>query len=191
MNQLKFLKNLTNFSTIFHRDYDPTTNNVDQLYHDLHKNYLLNISENIDEILEMSIVDYIQKKKEYPYLEPAPLLQSTVRNIQNVSMPFCNIKQSANSTNIQNYVIHEKITSDEDSKLSEFAKHRDASIMPILTFRSENKKKYVAIQVAAIEDVQDIAKFDWYQKIIEISGAFICDFQSLILSKNDSYQNWW
>lgn len=160
MNQLKFLKNLTNFSTIFHRDYDPTTNNVDQLYHDLHKNYLLNISENIDEILEMSIVDYIQKKKEYPYLEPAPLLQSTVRNIQNVSMPFCNIKQSANSTNIQNYVIHEKITSDEDSKLSEFAKHRDASIMPILTFRSENKKKYVAIQVAAIEDVQDIAKFD-------------------------------
>lgn len=158
--QLEFLKNLTNFSTIFHRDYDPATDNVDEVYNDLHKNYLLNISENVDGILEISIVDYIQNKVEYPYLEPAPPLPSTVRNIQKVSVPFCNIKQTANSINIQNYVIHEKIISNEDIKLSEFVKHRDAAIMPILTFRSDNKKKYVAIQVAAIEKVEDIARFD-------------------------------
>ncbi|QOW09800.1 hypothetical protein Q73A0000_05165 [Kaistella flava (ex Peng et al. 2021)] len=160
MNKSEFLRNLINFSTIFHRDYDPASDNVDQVYNDLYKNYFLNISENIDGILEMSIVDYIQNRVEYPYLEPAPVLQSTIRNIQNVSMPFCNIKQTANSINIQNYVIHEKISSNEDSKLSEFARHRDAAINPILTFRSDNKKKYVAIQVAAIENVEDIARFN-------------------------------
>ena len=160
MNKSEFLRNLINFSTIFHRDYDPASDNVDEVYNDLNKNYFLNISENIDGILEMSIVDYIQNRVEYPYLEPASVLQSTIRNIQKVSMPFCNIKQTANSINIQNYVIHEESKSNEDSKLSEFAKHRDAAIMPILTFRSDNKKKYVAIQVAAIENVEDIARFD-------------------------------
>ena len=83
-----------------------------------------------------------------------------MNNIQNVSMPFCNLKQTANALHVQNYVVHEKIASNEDVKLSEFSRHRDPAINPILTFRKNNRKKYVVIQVAAINNIKDIVRYD-------------------------------
>ena len=75
-------------------------------------------------------------------------------------MPFCNIKQTVNALQIQDYVVHEEITRNKDGKLNEFSKHRDAAIKPLLTYRNNNRKKYVAIQVAALSSVKDLVRYD-------------------------------
>ncbi len=158
-NKSKFLKNLPNLSDSFHKGYNPKENNVDEVFNNLKDNYLDDIHKNTESILDISIVDYIQGKQ-YSYFEDASSLQRTMNNIQNVSMPFCNLKQTANALHVQNYVVHEKIASNEDVKLSEFSRHRDPAINPILTFRKNNRKKYVVIQVAAINNIKDIVRYD-------------------------------
>ncbi|MGO1751595.1 MAG: C1 family peptidase [Psychroflexus sp.] len=158
-NKSKFLENLPNLSDCFHKGYTPKLNNIDEVFKILKNSYLDNIYENTEDILDISIVDYIQGK-EYPYFEPALSLKRTMNTIQNVSKPFCNLKQTANALDIQNYVAHEKLTNNEDVKLSEFSRHRDPAINPISTFRKNNRKKYVVIQVAAIDNVMDVVRWE-------------------------------
>jgi C1A family cysteine protease len=153
-----FLKNLPNLSVTFHNNYVPKENNSDEIFEKLREKYLDDIQKNIENILDISIVDYIQGVKKYPYFNDAPPLSNTISNVYKVSKPFCNIKQTMSSLSIQNYVIHEKILRDSEAKLQEFSKHRNASIQPVLSFR-ENKKKYVAIQVAALNDISDLVRY--------------------------------
>lgn len=158
--KLSFLKNLPNLSNTFHKSYNPKTDNVNEVFKELEDNYLDDIYKNIENILDISIVDYIQGEKEYPYFEPAPSLAKTISNLQKVSMPFCNIKQTTNALQIQDYVVHERIANNEEGKLNEFKTHRGAAINPILSFRSNNSKKYVAIQVAALNSIKDLVRYD-------------------------------
>lgn len=154
-----FLSKLPNLSNTFHENYSPKEDNVDEVFNDLKNKYLKDIDENVDGILDISMVDYLQQEKQYPYFEEAPYLPDTINKIQKISTPFCNIKETANSLNIQNYVIHEKVISNESRKLKEFSKHRVAQVNPILTFRNSNRKKYVAIQVAALDNVKDLVVY--------------------------------
>ena len=153
-----FLTNLPNLSVTFHNDYVPKENNTDEIFEKLRIKYLNDIQNNIENILDISIVDYIQGVKTYPYFNDAPAISNTISNIHRVSKPFCNIKQTTSSLDIQNYVIHENIKSDLDDKLKEFSKHRNASINPVLSFR-DNKKKYVAIQVSALNNISDLVRY--------------------------------
>lgn len=153
-----FLKSLPNLSLTFHSNYVLKENNTDEIFQKLHSKYLDDIKNNTENILDISIVDYIQGEKKYPYFNDAPAISITVNNIHKVSKPFCNIKETISSISIQNYVIHEKIFSNSQSKIQEFSKHRNASIQPILSFR-ENKKKYVAIQVSALNDISDLVRY--------------------------------
>lgn len=154
----KFLKNLPDLAMSFHENYISKDNNTDKIFKELYDKYLGDIKKNTEEILDISIVDYMQEVKIYPYFNNVPALSKTISNIYKVSSPFCNIKQTTSSLKIQNYVIHEKIFIDSESKLQEFSKHRNASIQPVMSFR-ENKKKYVAIQVAALSDISDLVRF--------------------------------
>ena len=157
--KLLFLDNLPNLSAVFNEKYSPINNNVNEVFNQLKDNYKDDIKKNIDNILDISIVDYIQGKRTYPYFDPVPELSIIMKNIEKVSAPFCNIKQTTNSLNIQNYVIHEKIPSTSQSGLQEFSKHRGAAINPVLSFR-ENKKKYVAIQVSALNNISDLVRYN-------------------------------
>jgi len=152
-----FLKSLPNLSVTFHNNYVLKENNTDEIFEKLRLKYLDDIQKNMENILDISIVDYIQGVKSYPYFNNAPALSNTISNIDSVSKPFCNIKQTTRSLDIQNYVIHENIKSDLDDKLKEFSKHRNAAIQPVLTYR-DNKKKYVAIQVSALNNISDLVR---------------------------------
>ncbi|WP_338733455.1 C1 family peptidase [Mangrovimonas cancribranchiae] len=155
-----FLKNLPNLSLTFHENYILEENNTNEVFETLYKNYLNDIHSNIETILDISIVDYIQGRVQYPYFNSAPELNKTIQNIQKVSTPFCNIKQTTSSLNIQNYVLYETLTSHPDAKTKEFSKHRPASIKPVITIR-DNKKKYVAVQVAALNNISDLVKHNF------------------------------
>lgn len=154
-----FLRNLPLLSNTFHLKYNPIENNIDDLFDNFKKEYFNNIDINIDNILNISIVDYIQGAT-YPYLDPAPPLNIMMNDIQNNSVPFCNIKQPTQPISIQNYVVHEQIQNNERAKLDRFQQHRTANNRPILIFRGNNKKKYVIVQIATFKNIEEIAKYN-------------------------------
>ncbi|MBQ0768772.1 MAG: C1 family peptidase [Bizionia sp.] len=158
--KLLFMQNLPNLSNVFNKDFDPKKDNVDEVFESLKSSYIRDIDENIEGVLDISIVDYLQEEKVYPFFEPAPKLSNTINNLQKLSSPFCNIKQTLSPSQVQNYVIHETIVNDKDKKSKEFKKHRDANIAPIITYRDNNRKKYVAIQVTALDSIKDLVSYN-------------------------------
>ncbi|WP_159020637.1 C1 family peptidase [Algibacter sp. L3A6] len=154
-----FLHNLPNLSAVFHKNYIPSKDNTDEVFKELRDNYLVDINKNIENILDISIVDYIQGECVYPYFDLPPDLGQVMKSIEKISTPFCNIRQTTNSLELQNYVVHEEIMSASEDKLEVFSKHRGAAIKPVLSFR-ENKKKYVAIQVSALNSIKDLVRYN-------------------------------
>ncbi|RYM34801.1 hypothetical protein ERX46_05350 [Brumimicrobium glaciale] len=156
----KFLQNLPCFTDMFYEKYKQNSDNQNEVFEELESYLSKDINVSIAEILDISIVDYIQGETKYAYFDSAPPLDGLINKTQKISMPFCNLKHSSKSLEIQNYVLHEQINSNEHGKLKEFARHRDAAIKPILTFRKDNSKKYVAIQVAPLDSIQSLVSYD-------------------------------
>jgi C1A family cysteine protease len=153
-----FLKKLPNLSALFHIKYDPRKNNVDEVFNELKEDYLKDIQQNTDEILNVSIVEYLLGKN-YPYFNDSPSLEEIVPQLNRVSKPFCNLKSSYKNISTQHYVLMEKIESQETKKSQEFARHRDAHISPVIVERDNNRKKFVSIQVAALENIENLVRF--------------------------------
>tara|TARA_B100000780_G_scaffold237942_1_gene179203 strand:+ start:830 stop:4048 length:3219 start_codon:yes stop_codon:yes gene_type:complete len=153
-----FLNNLPNLSALFYESFIPKKNNVDEVFENLKSFYFDDIKNNIDSILDVSVIDYLLKYKTYPFFNSPPELSENISLLEKISNPFCNIKSTENIKS-QHFAVYETIKSDKDSKENEIAKHYNPSIKPIPVNRENNRKKYVLIQVAALDDTTDIVRY--------------------------------
>lgn len=153
-----FLLQLPHLSALFHEKYAPEENNIDEVFGVLKKDYLKDIQENTNNILSVSIVDYLLGEK-YPYFNLAPDLSKTIPKLEGVSKPFCNLKTSSTDIKTQHYVLLEKIKSNRSHKHKEFAIHRNADITPVIVEREGKSEKFVSIQVAAINSMDNLVRF--------------------------------
>ena len=153
-----FLKNLPNLSALFYESFIPKRNNVDEVFKKLKSFYFDDIKNNIDTILDVSIIDYLLKYKTYPFFNTPPEISKCISELEKVSNPFCNIKSTENIKS-QHFAVYETIVSDKRSKEDEIAKHYNPSIKPIHVNRENNRKKYVLIQVASLKQTTDIVRY--------------------------------
>ena len=154
-----FLKGLPNLSNVFHEKFFPKKKNEEEVFQELKSTYLDAIRQEIDKVIDISMVDYLLGNKEYPFFNKVPDLSSIIKSLESVSLPFCNIKASSSSMDIQSFVVKEKIIKNKDEAEMKFSRHMNASIKPVLISRISNKKKYVSVQISALKDINSLVKY--------------------------------
>lgn len=152
-----FLTRLPNLSSVFHKKYDTNLDNIEEVFNELKTNYSNDIQRDTDLILDVSIAEYLLGK-EYPYLNPPPKLDKMLTKLEKVSKPFCNLSSTVVNIDSQHYVLMEKFETDRNNILNRFAVHRNPNITPVIVERSNNRKKYVSIQVASLKSVKSIVR---------------------------------
>lgn len=152
-----YLTRMPSLSNQFHGSYDIQRNNDDLVFDELKSNYERKIKSNIDEVIDISLIDYLTGK-EYPFFDPCPVLDSLMPKLEKASRPFCNLKDIDCKIDIQHYCLFEKIEYKKEEKLSEIRKHVGANIAPVIDERNDNRKKYVSIQITTIGGASNLVK---------------------------------
>jgi len=155
-----FLEKLQDLSEAFYNQYqqDDSTS-ASEIFRKIKEAYLKNLKNNIDSIIDVSMVDYLTKNKEYPFFNTPPILKELIPTLNNVSSPFCNIKATEDALNIQHYTIKENIKENKKSKEDDIYSNFNAAIKPSKVYRTKNSKKLVLIQVAALDKIDDLVRY--------------------------------